>query len=619
MCGLSGIFSKENLNAEVIISSMKSILHRGPDDTQVAAFNNHFSIYSTEFSSAQSKTTHQTKKASSNNWIGFNRLSIVDTSFAGMQPFYDETRQVAFMMVGEIYNYRELRKEFLSDRKFISNSDAEVAFRLYLLLGDDFVRKLEGMFSMVIVDYKNNTLKILRDVFGQKTCYYTISNGLFIFSSEIKGIFATGLVKKEIEPRHLAYSLYLGTCPNPLTIYKNISAVNPGCCLTLNLNDFTASEDSFIQLSYTEDNREISSEEFGDDIHAAVKKQLTGEVKKGLMLSGGLDSGLLGYHLGKLDTGIQAFSLYTADTGIDEAEVARITAKKFNLPFEKIIVPHRLSRALMEEFMAYEEDPNEIPEPAYFLSKHTRSLGVKVLYNATALDELFGGYGYYGKIQKYKRLKNMSLLGHFSSLNGKLSKFHRLNEFGLEYLPTMIREKQDWNEILKLFTDEGKAAWEHPFSFILSRIKKQFSDFGALPVLKRISYWDIYYYISSHHSHRNDLAGMKNSTEIRFPFLDFHFVQKYFNFPGVFSGIERENKPFIRKYAEQMLPKEALNMKKKGFTIAVNSIQDEAQKIIAAQPQYKHSGIFNMAYLDRSIRKKGYKLQWELASMSKLF
>ena len=204
MCGFSGWVLNTKLDTTNIVSSLRSIKHRGPDDTLI--FTNDYNQKLTSFScDLSNEYTQQNFPLLNNNsqkyCFGFNRLSIVDLSNKAMQPFYDEKNQILFMMNGEVYNYNDLRTKHLSDVIFHSESDSEVAFMLYQKMGNAFVDLLQGMFAIVIYDFKAGILKVYRDRLGIKPFYYSITNEGLYFSSEMKGLFAMNL-KKELNYIH---------------------------------------------------------------------------------------------------------------------------------------------------------------------------------------------------------------------------------------------------------------------------------------------------------------------------------------------------------------------------------------------------------------------------------
>ena len=185
------------------------------------------------------------------------------------------------------------------------------------------------------------------------------------------------------------------------------------------------------------------------------------------------------------------------------------------------------------------------------------------------MDELFYGYSYYVKAKKIQKFPGFIWkFGGYFLKGSKKRKHDEISKFGLESTPFVMRSIASWDEIQKLFQKYGSENWEHPILALLKQVKTSNQSFDQMPLLKKISYLDFYYYISSHHSLRSDLPSMKNETEMRFPYLDHLFVQKYFNQSNLDNGLTlAHNKPFLRKSVQSILPKDVLSMPKKGFSM----------------------------------------------------
>ncbi len=566
MCGSSGIISSQNITAKAITASLQAIKHRGPDDSLVFD-GRHF--LATDFSSEFSRNNFPTisNALQSNSWFGFNRLSIVDISSAAMQPFYDEKNQILFMMNGEVYNYELLRKTFLANEIFNSLSDSEVAFKLYQKLGDDFVQHLQGMFTIVLYHFKEKKLKVWRDRLGIKPFYYSFHQGNFIFSSEMKGIFATELLAKQIDYQGLAYSMYLATCPSPKTIYQNIQSLQAAHYLEFSVETSQINIKPYWKLQYFPAKKSIQKAEFQKDIQTLCELYKTGDVEKALMLSGGIDSGTLAYYFGKIFPDIKA--IHISDLQQTETEFAKDNAKNANVN----CINFTIEKPTKEEILHYltsEEEPNTSPEPAYFLSEKAQKLGVKVLYNALGPDEIFGGYEYFQKVQKWKFLQPFLYIIPQSFIPKKhQSKYKELQQFGFAFYPMLSRRLFSWEEISHFLNERNQEIPLHPLDYIYQQINELYPEFNTLPMLKKVSYVDIFYYISSHHSFRSDQPSMKFGIEMRFPFLEHTFVEKYFNQTKIFNNLNQKLKPFFRDNISDILTDKVLNMSKKGFQIPV--------------------------------------------------
>ncbi|MDP3913875.1 MAG: asparagine synthase (glutamine-hydrolyzing) [Bacteroidota bacterium] len=568
MCGFTGVISTNELNPKVILDSIASIKHRGPDDTLI--FTEKKEFFSCELSSPASKESFQqlTSDKKSTAFFAFNRLSIVDLSAHAMQPFFDQEKEIVFMLNGEVYNYVRLKKEFLANETLISQSDSEVAYMLYLKFGDEFVQHMRGMFSIVVYDLKNNILKAWRDRLGMKPFYYANIDGVFIFSSEMKGIFATNFIKKETNYQGLAYSMYLGTCPSPLTIYKYISSLEAGCKLEYSHLSGQIKIDRYWHLKYTPAKRTIGFDEFNADMMELCQLHRTGDVEKALMLSGGMDSGTLAYYFSKFDPKLKCLNIFANGHRIDEREFAKENASNAGLDIIYLEIPSSPSASLIESYIQAEEEPNSIPEPAVFLCEEARKMGIEVLYSALGPDEIFGGYKYFATIHKLKKLSGLlKLTPNFLIPKKHREKFSEVKKYGFDYYPIICRRLFTWDQIKKILKLEGEQKPIHPIQYLKNQINVIYPDYNNLPLLKKVSYLEIYYFITSHHTFRSDQPSMRFSIEMRFPFLDHQFIEKYFNQPDTFENIGKYLKPQFREYVSNVLSSRIFEMEKKGFSM----------------------------------------------------
>jgi len=567
MCGFSGYISLANpLSLNLLEQSLRSIKHRGPDETLIYDVENKqfiSSLLSSESLQKQYKLLN--KDQFSRIAVGFNRLSIVDLSNAAMQPFIDQKSNSIFVFNGEIYNYKELRYKYLEKEQFSSESDSEVVFKLYLKFGNSFVEKLRGMFSIVILDLNAQKLKVWRDRMGMKPFYYSFINNIFIFNSEAKGILSYEIVQKQINPQGLAYSMYLGTCPSPLTIYKEIFTLPAASYLEFDFKTKQITVNPYWALEYKPNDDKQNLDKWLQDV---VKLHITGDVKKGIMQSGGLDSGLLAYYLGKVEPENIAYNLFAQNHKIDESRFAAINANHAGIAFEKIEAKNEIDQSLLNEYLICEEEPNREPEPTFYLCKQIQKNGTKVLYNALGIDELFGGYEYFNKTHQINKiLPFLKLVPSFLIPKKYYKKLKLVKRFGEYSYPFVSRQLFSWEEINDYFKNNELNGIEHPIEYIMNQASKTYPQFVQLPLLKKVSWLEFFYYIASHHSFRSDQPAMKNSIELRFPFLDHVFIQTFFNEKNTFDGIEKGLKPKIRTLASKVLDPRILKMPKKGFSM----------------------------------------------------
>jgi asparagine synthase (glutamine-hydrolysing) len=294
----------------------------------------------------------------------------------------------------------------------------------------------------------------------------------------------------------------------------------------------------------------------------------TGDVEKALMLSGGMDSGTLAYYFSKFDPNLKCLNIFANGHHIDEREFAKENASNADLDIIYLEIPSSPSAGLIESYIQAEEEPNSIPEPAVFLCEEARKMGIEVLYSALGPDEIFGGYQYFATIHKLKKLSGfLKITPNFLIPKRHREKFTEVKKYGFEYYPIICRRLFTWGQITKILKMKGEQKPIHPIKYLENQIKVTYADFENLPLLKKVSYLEIYYYITSHHTFRSDQPSMRFSIEMRFPFLDHQFIEKYFNQPDTFENIGKYLKPQFREYVSNVLPSRIFEMEKKGFSM----------------------------------------------------
>ena len=215
MCGILGEidFNKENLNIEQFKNNIKSLKNRGPDDIGYWRYQKFLQI-------------------------GFTRLSIIDLDHRSNQPMYSDDKNIVMVFNGEIYNYKELKSDLLKkNSKFKTSSDSEVILELYKLEGCEALKKLRGMFSIVICDLTKQKIFFLRDPFGIKPLYYFYKDNRLLFSSSVKSLLKFDFIEKKINKESLNFFYFFGAVKENQTIIENIKAFEPGILYEFKFNN----------------------------------------------------------------------------------------------------------------------------------------------------------------------------------------------------------------------------------------------------------------------------------------------------------------------------------------------------------------------------------------------
>jgi asparagine synthase (glutamine-hydrolysing) len=373
MCGICGQFNFETLvpvRRAHIEAMARSIAHRGPDD---AGYH-----------------------VAGPLGLGFRRLSIIDLA-GGHQPMSDREETVWVVFNGEIYNFRELRGELESfGHVFRTNSDTEVIVHGYKQWGDDVLNRLNGMFGLAIWDVQKRRLVLARDAFGIKLLYYRITGGSLCFGSEIRPLRVGMSESADVDPTSLSLFLRYRFTPSPFTMLKGVRKLAPGSKLVAEAGHCEVSQwYRFKPIPFAPPkSADEATEELLSLYQSAIKRQLISDVPVGLLLSGGIDSGLL---LGLMNLNGSSWPTYTVGYGpsyaddelVDGAETARVLHSKHT----SVTVTKSMFDEALPNIVAALEEPIAASSvvPMYFVCQRARK-DVKVALVGQGPDELFGGY-----------------------------------------------------------------------------------------------------------------------------------------------------------------------------------------------------------------------------------
>ena len=373
MCGICGQFNFGNdapVRRTDIEAMTKSIIHRGPDD------EGYFMAGPVG--------------------LGFRRLSIIDLS-GGHQPMSDQEESVWVVFNGEIYNFPELKRELQGfGHTFRTNSDTEVIIYGYKQWGDDVLNHLNGMFGLAIWDVRRKRLVVARDPFGIKLIYYRIDGNSLYFCSEMRAIRATIPGQLEIDTTSLDLFLRYRFTPSPYTILKGVQKLAPGTKLTV--QDGVCKVNRWYRFKpqplIPAKSPAEAKEELLSLYKAAIKRQLISDVPVGLLLSGGIDSGMLLALMNLNGNSWPTYSIgygssYAGDELADAAETARLLGSKHT----SITITKATFEEALPKIVATLEEPIAASSvvPMYFVCQRARQ-DVKVALVGQGPDELFGGY-----------------------------------------------------------------------------------------------------------------------------------------------------------------------------------------------------------------------------------
>lgn len=380
MCGICGFVTARGGEGELgsILTSMnRAIAHRGPDGE---------GLYRDVFANGGGAA------------LGHRRLAIIDL-VTGDQPLFNESRDLAIVFNGEIYNFQALRQELQAKgHVFASSGDTETIIHLYEEMGPECVTRLRGMFALAIWDTRRRELFLARDPFGKKPLYYATPGNSIVFGSEIKAVLAHPAVTPRLDAAAVSHSLTLQHVPEPATGFVGIASLPPGH--VLRWRDGQGAPRRYFQLDYLPKHTACEEELAGElraRVTEAVRLRLVADVPLGAHLSGGVDSGIItAVMAGLTNRPVRTFSIGFAEEAFNETGKARAVAGRWATQHTEFIVGYDEARAAMADVVAATDMPFADPSAlaAWHLCRLTRR-HVTVALNGDGGDEMFAGYQRY--------------------------------------------------------------------------------------------------------------------------------------------------------------------------------------------------------------------------------
>ncbi len=559
MCGLIGAISKKTsqtgqMYAAAIDLALEKMAYRGPDNKGVW-FDNQ-------------------------TCFGHRRLSIIDLSENGNQPFHYNGSDCIVVFNGEIYNYQELKSKLISfGYTFKTETDTEVLVVAYRHFGDEFCKEFRGMFALVIYDRTQKKILFARDRLGKKPLFIYEDEDLIAFSSEIKFLHAFD-IPLDINPIALKNFISLQYIPGPETIYRKVKQVNPAEVRIYDLNTRkTSSKNYWSAFDYVGKSQKIPDlEEIDSLIKTSIKYRLIANVDVGLLLSGGIDSSLLASYMEELASKkVRAFNVSFTDQHLDESIYAGKVANALGMELTTL----NFQDVNQEDFtqaIFHGDQPlgDAAIVPTYLISK---SIGqhVKVVLSGEGADELFHGYQHYNYEKHYHRIGDFPFRAAEALLdllpesgNRNLEKFKntltKLNSFTLSPGTSRwsaILSPSMANQYVKLDESEKKESFEIQFNDLLNNFRQHAGKLESSLML------DLITWLPDDLLVKTDRMMMASSVEARTPFLDHKLVERVLESSGHFNDTLFQSKNYLRRLLKVKLPSSIseiiANRPKQGF------------------------------------------------------
>lgn len=570
MCGITGIFSfSNNSNAisDFFIKKMTDVIeHRGPDDD---------GFYIDD---------------SRRIALGFRRLSIIDLSEAGHQPMSNNDGTIWITFNGEIYNHEEIRSDLISEGyTYKSKTDTETILYAYQEYGVDFITKLYGMFGIAIWDTRKEELLLVRDRVGIKPIYYTFSNGVFLWGSEIKSIKQHPYFKAEFNEQGFYDYLSIFMTPPNETMFKGVFKLEAGHFMIIDKDGNSFKKQYWDVNNQTEIHTEadLQDEKYCVEniqrlLRDSIKLRMMSDVPFGVLLSGGVDSSLNVALMSELmSRPVETFTVGFKDLQkYNELQFADQISKQFKTNHHEVLLTEQDAIDWLPKMIWHQDEPNADPVcvPVHFVSKLARENNTLVVQVGEGADEEFAGYKLYTREQRFYKY-------YYSLLPYPLKKiayktFQKIipDSHLTDYSRRAVESDAPFYGGATGFSEEHKK------HLLGSEFKNRCEKTGRIPqhynekfeglfgsgsfsedYLRRIFYYELKARLGEMLLMRVDKMTMATSIEARVPFLDHRIVEFAMRVPSKLKIKNGINKYILKKASEGIIPNNIIYRPKQGF------------------------------------------------------
>ncbi len=538
MCGIAGFIGKDKNKKKILKAMCDRIAHRGPDAE---------GFY-----------------VKGDVALGQRRLSIIDLE-GGKQPMFSEDGKLVIVFNGEIYNYKDLKKE-LKEYPFQTESDTEVLIYGYRKWGYDLPNHLRGMFSFALYDMEEKTLFCARDHFGIKPFYYYYNDGTFMFASEIKAFLDHPKFEKKFNESLIAPYLSFSFTPTTETFFEGVKRLDAGNYLTY--KDGQINIERYFDLTFPIEEKDYDKtvEEIGKVMEDSTRHHMISDVEVGSFLSSGIDSSYL-VSLARPD------KTYTVGYDIpryNEIDYAKdLTDKlKINNTSKKITKEEYMK--VLDKIMYHMDEPASDPAVvALYFVANLASKDVKVVLSGEGADEFFGGYNYYREEVDYSFYNKIPFfirhgISKFCSLFPPVRGINFLVRRGERLEDSYIGVNKVWND------KEIKKLLKTPVTIQNKEITKPvFDKFKGQSNIVKMQAIDINFWLMKDILQKADRMTMANSLEGRVPFIDREVFKIASSLPLNYKVTKENTKVALRDAAKKVIPNESYKKKKLGFPVPI--------------------------------------------------
>ncbi len=576
MCGICGIAGIENAeeSGRAVRRMTAALFNRGPDEEGLLI----------------------SPPAAPDVSLGMRRLSIIDLP-GGHQPLFNETRDVAVVFNGEIYNFRDLRLELeRAGHAFRTQSDTEVIVHAFEQWGEGCVGHLRGMFAFAVLDMRRDgnagqRIFLARDRLGIKPLYYTFHKNLLLFASEVRALLASGHVPRRLSTTALDSYLLFGSVSEPATLIDGVFSLPPGHSMSV---PATSSQRESAPVPYwsfgqaaasgSRDRNEKTSVNSAARnllpvLEDAISRHLIADVPLGVFLSSGLDSTAIVALASRAQKDLRTFTVVFPEQEFSEAKLARATAKRFGTHHEELLLGGEEMLSHLDDVVASLDQPTMDGINTYFVSWAAHRAGLKVALSGTGGDEVFGGYSTFRATPRAARLASIgrrlpralrsataAAIGRAGGGRGDAARKIASLWADADTLPHpyfFTRSLFTPNHVAALRGDSQKFAERSPWWAWLVESSRQaatLDSFTAVSCLEARSY------LVSTLLRDTDSVSMAHSLEVRVPFLDHVLVEFVAQLPAAAKQRRGQNKALLVEALRAFLPAEVIRQRKRTFT-----------------------------------------------------
>ena len=572
MCGICGVISSDQRQIEPAVRRMMAaMVHRGPNDDGYEQLS-------------------LGGEGGPVAGLGFRRLSILDLSPAGHQPMVHSATGDYLIFNGEIYNFRELRKNLEARGvSFRSTGDTEVLLQALSTWGEAALEKLEGMFAFAFYEAKSRRILLARDPLGIKPLYVAALPDKFVFASEIHAVLASGLVPGDLDVAGIAGMLAYGAVQSPRTIYERIRSLPAGASQWIDAGAASgriAAEPrrywSFPRNQLRE-SPALAAENVHTMLHSAVLKHLVADVPVGVLLSAGIDSTIIASFAREYTPQVTAFTVgFGKVHGEDEVDLSAATAKALGIKHVAVELDAANMPTKWHDWLASMDSPSVDGFNTYVVSRRLAAEGVVVGLSGLGADELFGGYQTFTRGPGWSRLlQTLSFIPAWlrsgavagvGQCNGRVGAVEKLRDLvagdpSVAGITRSLRRAMSNDRLAAMGLEPhevGLAA-----DYLDRGPMRHEPEFDGDP-FNTVSRIESAHYMRDTLLRDTDANSMRHSLEIRVPFLDLPLVNYVSALPGHVKRSGRgPAKTLLREAAAGALSQEIANRPKTGFTLPI--------------------------------------------------